>query len=155
MLKNKKHAKSSWVAGSTRSVKPWGEEVSWAALPSINGKMLYIKAGHRTSYKYHKSKNEVLFILKGQAKIQYGSEHTLEDPVGFPLKHELVESGQCLNVQSCCPYRIEAITDCEIVEISDGRSSDGDTYRIEDDYGRENNSTPKSGILEKPNNDER
>ena len=115
MLKNKKHAKSSWVAGSTRSVKPWGEEVSWAALPSINGKMLYIKAGHRTSYKYHKSKNEVLFILKGQAKI----------------------------------------TDCEIVEISDGRSSDGDTYRIEDDYGRENNSTPKSGILEKPNNDER
>tara|TARA_R100000008_G_C3568711_1_gene160719 strand:+ start:515 stop:958 length:444 start_codon:yes stop_codon:yes gene_type:complete len=144
MMKSKKHAKSAWIANSTCVAKPWGEEISWAALPSIHGKILYIEAGTRTSYKYHKSKNEVLFVLKGEANVQFGSEHTLEDPIGFPLKHALLEPGQCLNVQSGCPYRIEAITDCEIVEISDGRSGESDKVRIEDDYGRETTS-PKRG----------
>jgi len=44
-----------------------------------------------------------------------------------------------LNVQSECPYRLEALEDSQIVELGDWL--DDKPYRIEDDYGRENTET--------------
>jgi len=136
-LKEHKHVKSSWVSSANYTKKPWGSETAWSAMKSIHGKMLYIDKGHRTSYKFHQSKNEVLFLLKGKAKITHGHEYTLEDPVGWPLQTIIIESGKSLSVQSGCPYRIEALEDCEIIEIGDNRASV--TIRIEDDYGRRDN----------------
>lgn len=134
VVKSKKHAKTAWLSSCQEDVRPWGTEVKWAALPSIQGKILYIKEGCRTSYKYHKSKNEVLFLLVGRAKVTFGSEYSLEDPIGYPIKEAVIEEGDCLNVQSGCPYRIQALEDCEFIEIGD--ASKDDLTRIEDDYGR-------------------
>ena len=134
-----KHVKSSWKARSSKGVKPWGEELQWPGHDSIHGKILYIKAGHRTSFKYHPLKSESLFFLRGRAKVLYGTENSLQDPVGFPLQVEWFETGDTLLVQSGCPYRIEAAEDCEVIEI--GNHLRSVPIRIEDDYGRATEST--------------
>ena len=131
----KKHAKSSWVSRRcTKDKKPWGSEIQWAGFDGIHGKTLLVKKGMRTSLKYHKLKSEVLFLRKGRAEVIHGSEHTLVDPVEFPMISEIMESGDTLMVQGGCPYRITALSDCEIVEI--GNHSSDKPIRIEDDFGR-------------------
>jgi mannose-6-phosphate isomerase-like protein (cupin superfamily) len=134
VVKSKKHAKSAWLSKSQKDIKPWGSEVRWAALPSIQGKILYIDEGCRTSYKFHKSKNEVLLLLKGRAMVTFGSEYSLADPIGHPIKTVEMVEGDCLNVQSCCPYRVHALENCQFIEIGDANRDD--LTRIEDDYGR-------------------
>ena len=135
-VKIPKHVKSSWVSTSPSEpvVKPWGYEYVWAGFSGIHGKTLLIKKGHRTSFKYHKLKTEVLFLQKGEAEVTFGDELSMTDPFGHPLRTTIMQPGSTLMVQSNCPYRIRAITDCEIVEIGDN-SSDY-PVRIEDDYGR-------------------
>jgi uncharacterized RmlC-like cupin family protein len=103
-------------------------------MAGIGAKILHINAGCRTSFKYNKHKNEVLYFQSGHAKITYADEQHFHDPIIAPLLTSNVGPGQLLNVQSCCPYRIEAIEDCIIVEIGD--SSSAACVRLEDDYGR-------------------
>ena len=133
-MSEKKHAKSSWTGKSSESKKPWGREICWSSFLSIHGKILFINSGERTSLKYNSLKSETLYILSGKASALLGSEVTLSDPVQYPFKKVDLEPGACVNIQSGCPYRITAITDCVIVEIGNNR---GDKpVRIEDDYGR-------------------
>ena len=135
-MHQQKHAKSAWKSSSKPSIveKPWGHEISWGAFNDAHGKILYIRAGERTSYKYNVQKNEVLYLLKGKAEITFGDEYSLTDPIGHPIVTEIFEEGQTLAVQSACPYRIKAIQECEIVEIGNNKSSA--VVRIADDYGR-------------------
>lgn len=132
--KKVKHMKSAWKSHASRTEKPWGYEMVWAGHSSIHGKILHINAGCRTSLKYNPLKAESLYWLSGTATVTYGSEHSLKDPVMAPLKTEQFGPGDCLMVQSACPYRIEAIEDCEIIEI--GNHMSNQPVRIEDDYGR-------------------
>ena len=52
------------------------------------------------------------------------------------LNEEILEAGMILNVQSECPYRLEALEDSQIIELGDWL--DDKPHRMEDDYGREN-----------------
>jgi len=135
-IKIAKHAKSAWIKDQeARPVeKPWGFEQVWAGFSGIHGKTLFIKKGHRTSFKYHRLKTEVLFFQKGKAEVTFGDEYSLVDPVGHPLKIQKISAGGTLMVQSGCPYRIKAISNCQIIEI--GNNSSDAPVRIEDDYGR-------------------
>ena len=127
--------KTAWVSkGSTLTEKPWGHEVTWTGFGGIHGKALFIKSGHRTSLKYNSRKTEVLMVMSGSAEAVFGSELTLKNPKGYPYDTEILSVGDSLLVQSGCPYRIRAISDCEIFEIGD--NSQDTPVRIEDDYGR-------------------
>ena len=139
LYKTSKHVKSSWLAkiGPARTEKPWGYEVVWHGFDDIHGKILHISAQHRTSLKYHKLKNESLFLLSGEAEVTLGDELSLKDPVGHPFRVEKMLPGDTLLVQSACPYRIKAVKDCQIIEIGNKRNDI--PVRIEDDYGREQN----------------
>lgn len=131
---NNKHAKSSWKSTSQSKSKPWGHEILWAGHASIHGKILHIKAGQRTSLKYHRLKSESLYFLRGEAKVTFGDQHSLKDPIAHPLQTAFFKAGDALMVQSECPYRIEALEDCEVIEI--GNHLEDAFVRIEDDYGR-------------------
>jgi mannose-6-phosphate isomerase-like protein (cupin superfamily) len=133
-LKGNKHKKTAWKSKSEKTERPWGSEWSFTGHNYIHGKILYIRAGERTSLKYHKIKSEALMLVRGKAKVIYGGENTLDDPVIAPFEEDIFEAGDCLSVQSGCPYRIEAIEDCEIIEIGNHRADP--PIRIEDDYGR-------------------
>jgi len=134
----KKHVKSSWIVrGSDKSIveKPWGYEHVWAGFSGIHGKTLYISKGCRTSFKYHQLKSEVLFLRSGIAEVVHGDECSIKDLVGHPLKTSVINPGDIVQVQSGSPYRITALTDCEIIEI--GNYLSDKPTRIDDDYGRQ------------------
>ena len=137
MYKIKKHVKSSWVSNDQPIKKemPWGYELSWSCMKGLHGKTLAIQAGKRTSLKYHNLKTEILFLRSGIAKVEYGTERTISDPIGSPMRETEMYAGSSLKVQSGCPYRITAIDDCEFYEIGDNMSDS--PIRIEDDYGRD------------------
>lgn len=126
--------KAVWKSTSSNNQKPWGEETSWHALGRVDGKIIKMNSGHRTSFKYHRLKDEVLFVLSGELNVLYGSSTTIDDPVASPYKKVTLLPGEVLNVQSGCPYRLEAVTASEIVEISLG--SKRDAVMLSDDYGR-------------------
>ena len=137
-MKTIKHVKSSWVSKSKIDEMPWGHEVVWSALPSVRGKILYMKEGSRNSLKINVLKDECLFVLTGTVEAEYGTELSLEDPVQHPFESRVLSPGDTLNVQSGCPYRLTAITDVKIVEIGNSSNSNRqEVVRIEDDYGRE------------------
>ena len=136
MLKILKHIKSSWISKSHVAEKPWGIETRWAAHNSVAGKILNIRSGERTSLKYNTLKDECLFLLTGKIEIQYGNQHTLQDPVQNPFQYGVLVPGESFSVQSGCPYRITAVEDSQVIEISEARFN-SKTIRIEDDYGRE------------------
>jgi len=127
--------KAAWKGNSMTHEKPWGSETQWSALRSVNGKMLKIRDGHRTSLKYNKRKAEAFYVLSGKVKFYYADEEWLHYK-NIEMKSVILESGESMNVQSMCVYRIHALADSDIIEIGDYESSI-DCVRIEDDYGRE------------------
>ena len=136
--RERKHVKSSWISrkkSDNAKKKPWGYETSWSGFDGIHGKTLFIEKGARTSFKYHQLKSEVLLLRTGHAEVTFGTELSLEDPIGYPITTAEIFPGDCLMVQSGCPYRIKAIDDCEIIEI--GNNLGDVPSRIEDDFGRE------------------
>ena len=71
--------------------------------------------------KYYKNKNEVLFLRKGEIKLEYDSEKYHWQPAERTLKQKVLIAGDVIYVQSSCPYKITAMSDSEIVEIGDNR----------------------------------
>jgi mannose-6-phosphate isomerase-like protein (cupin superfamily) len=135
LMKSLKHVKSCWVGRSRTTDKPWGSEVVWAAHHSVGGKILHIRESERTSLKFNTLKDECLFVLSGIVEVQYGNQETLTDPVQHPFEHTVLSPGESLCVQSGCPYRITAVEDSQVIEISEERFNSR-SIRIEDDYGR-------------------
>jgi len=133
------NTKSSWVTSWARNDKPWGHEMVWSSFISCHGKLLFLKKGHRTSLKFNNRKSESLLVLSGKIRAFFGNEIRKNDIKDNKLNEEILESGMILNVQSECPYRLEALEDSQIVELGDWL--DEKPYRIEDDYGRENTET--------------
>mgnify|MGYP001254673115 CR=1 FL=1 len=132
--------KAAWIGNSVKHKKPWGYEIVWTSMQSLQGKELHIDAGKRTSLKYHTNKDEVLYLMSGTAKVEYAPEAWLRYS-NVDITEEILEAGQYLAVQSSCLYRITAETNCIFLEISNRTS--GKTVRIEDDYGRPTESNPK------------
>ena len=128
--------KQAWITKSTHEVTPWGESRSWSTLQNIHGKMIKIHEGKRTSLKFHRTKNEVFFVMSGVVSVDFGSSRTIDAPEKYPMQNRILRAGDVLNVQSECPYRLTALEDCIIIEVGD--KSECDPVRIEDDYGRSN-----------------
>lgn len=125
---------ASWKSSSQHQKKPWGFEITWMALPNIHGKILHINKGCRTSFKYNELKNEVLYVLSGKLLITYGAEKSKTNLELYPLEKNEFNVGDVLNVQPGSPYRLEALDDCEVIEI--GNMQSAKTIRVLDDYDR-------------------
>jgi len=129
-----KHHKSSWKTSSVSKSTPWGSEIKWHAIGTISGKCLKISKGCRTSLKYYPLKDEVLFLYRGKILVVHGDEGALKDSQKYPLRSTTLNPGELMNIQSGCPYRIEAIEDSEVIEI--GSRGQQPPVRLADDYGR-------------------
>jgi mannose-6-phosphate isomerase-like protein (cupin superfamily) len=124
--------KSAWKGKGTEIEKPWGSVISWSAIKSIGGKIIKIKKDERTSLKYNTIKDEVLFIISGSViastwSVRKTPDHSAE--IRHPLK-----SGDTFSIQSEIPFRLKALEDSYIVEISNGKNNQ--IVRFKDDYGR-------------------
>ena len=112
--------------------KPWGHETIWAHTDRYVGKILHIKAGEALSVQYHNKKDETVHLLNGDLiyRVKLGDE--LED---MRLTH-----GQSFRITPGTVHQMEAITDCDILEVSTPELDD--VVRLQDRYGREGTSAP-------------
>ena len=126
--------KTAWITSSRKEPKPWGETHVWSTHGHICAKVISISSGNRTSLKYHQVKNEVFYVLSGVVRVTFGDSKTLENPKDHPYHTKVLKATDVLNVQSGCPYRLEALEDSVIIEVGD--RNDENPRMLEDDYGR-------------------
>jgi len=115
--------KSAWKGRTSTVTKDWGKEILVGSLHQIHAKVLLLDAGCSTSLKYYPNKNEVLFVRHGEAIIEYASEEYLHHPDHSGLVTTILSTGDVFFVQSGCPYKIMAKSNCEIFEIGDNSRS--------------------------------
>ena len=116
----------------THVPKPWGHETIWAKTDAYVGKILHIKAGEALSVQYHTVKDETVYLLSGQLKYRIWEG---DKPVDVKL-----EIGDAFRVTPGTVHQMEAVTDCDILEVSTPHLDD--VVRIKDRYGREGTSAP-------------
>jgi len=140
--------KTAWISRSSASSKPWGDETSWTGTQSASVKTLTLAAGKRNSFKYNRTKDEMLICGSGRVKVYFGDEDIISKSRG-DLQEGCLEPGYALIVQSHCPYRLEAIEDSVILEVSS--KSEAKPLRLHDDYGREVEESSEyiQGIIDK------
>jgi mannose-6-phosphate isomerase len=102
-----------------KTEKPWGSEEIIYSDDKYTVKRLFIKQGHRTSLQYHQYKQETVYVLHGNLKINDTILYPDTGVTIFPYDH----------------HRMEGLTDATYLECS--TSELGDVVRLADDYGRE------------------
>ena len=107
--------------------KPWGHELIWAHTDHYVGKILHIKAGESLSLQYHERKDETIHVLRGRMVFLVGRGEE-------ELKRVELEEGMSFRIQPGTRHRMEAITDCDLLEASTPDLDD--VVRLEDRYGR-------------------
>ena len=110
-----------------RIEKPWGYEIVWAEADAYVGKILHVKAGSRLSLQYHRTKEETIYLQTGRALV------TLGEP-GGPLDVQEYGPGSVFHIHPGRRHRLEAVTDCDFLEVSTPHLDD--VVRLSDDYGR-------------------
>lgn len=109
--------------------KPWGKEI-WIELNDrYCYKRIYIKAGFKTSFQYHKRKMETNYIIAGKAEVW------LDNDKG-ELEKRIMGTDESFTVTPLKKHRVIAITDIILQEVSTPEVDD--VIRIEDDTKRGN-----------------
>lgn len=111
----------------TRIDKPWGHELIWARTDRYVGKILHVKAGHALSVQYHERKDETLHLLRGRLRFWVG-------PSVEELEEVALREGESYRILPGTVHRMEAETDCDILEASTPELDD--VVRLDDRYGR-------------------
>jgi NDP-sugar pyrophosphorylase family protein/mannose-6-phosphate isomerase-like protein (cupin superfamily) len=107
--------------------KPWGKE-EWLTLnDAYCYKRIYINAGYKTSYQYHKFKKETNYIIDGIAEVW------LENDEGV-VEKKIMKAGEFFNVTPPKKHRVIAITDIILQEVSTPHVDD--VFRIDDEFNR-------------------
>ncbi len=99
------------------------------------GKILHVAAGEALSLQYHEVKDETLYLLNGRLTLEFGPSR------GELTSVEMTE-GQSFRIVPGTIHRMVALTDVDILEASTPHL--GDVVRIEDRYGRVEDSTEAS-----------
>lgn len=107
--------------------KPWGTEIWECLSKDFCVKTIKLLKGYKTSYQFHRQKEEVNFVRSGEAELW------LEDENGEVKKH-VIKSGDSFFVPVTRKHRVIALTDLEMFEVSNEFVDD--VVRIEDEFGR-------------------
>jgi mannose-6-phosphate isomerase-like protein (cupin superfamily) len=103
-----------------KTVKPWGYEKVHIITELYLLKELYIREGYRSSYHFHKNKDETMFILRGDGFIQ------------FDDRKEYFNAGDTIRIKPYEKHTIVANTDTILYEASTPFLED--TTRVKDFY---------------------
>lgn len=108
--------------------KPWGKELLLTAddLPYV-GKLIFVDAGARLSLQYHDEKVETQCLVSGRVLLW------LENDEGEIEKIEM-ERNCGYTIRPGRKHRLEGLEDAVVLEASTPEI--GTTFRVEDDYGR-------------------
>ncbi len=107
--------------------KGWGGETWHVLSKDFCVKTISILKSHRTSFQWHRQKEEINFIRSGEAEVW------MEDETGQIVKHVL-KPGDSFFVPATRKHRVVALTDLEMFEVSNEFVDD--VVRIDDEFGR-------------------
>ena len=115
-----------------RVSKPWGHELVFAENERYAGKILHLEAGHCLSLQYHERKDETLYVLSGEVRLEIGEEGA--------MKEMRLEKGEAYRIRPGVRHRLRADQAADIVEVSSPELDD--VVRLEDRYGRAGTTAP-------------
>jgi mannose-1-phosphate guanylyltransferase/mannose-6-phosphate isomerase len=106
--------------------KPWGKVVTYALNQPASVRMITVEPGQETSVHYHQMRDEMWVVLDAGLNVQIGNrsvEATTgeEFMVGAETTHRITNHGA---------------TRGRVLEIAYGYTTEDDTLRLQDDYGR-------------------
>ncbi len=106
--------------------KPWGQVVTFALNQPASVRMITVRPGQKTSVHYHQMRDEMWIVLDEDLRITVGNRIAEADP------------GDEFMVSAETPHRIENVGSQRgrVLEIAYGYTSEDDTRRLQDDYGR-------------------
>ena len=106
--------------------KPWGKVVTYALNQPSSVRLITVEPGQETSEHYHQLRDEMWVVLDPGLVIQIGNK-VLDARPG----DEFVVSAEE-------PHRIQnrGETRGRVLEVAYGYTSEEDTFRLQDDYGR-------------------
>ena len=107
--------------------KPWGHEIVWAKTDRYVGKILHLRRGEALSYQYHRVKEETIRLLDGRMRFEFAAP-------GAERSERILEPGDVVHIAPGTRHRMEAIEDCNVLEVSTPELDD--VVRLEDRYGR-------------------
>jgi mannose-6-phosphate isomerase len=106
--------------------KPWGKVATFALNQPSSVRIITIEPDQETSEHYHQLRDEMWVVLDDGLRIQIGNR--------------IVEakSGEEFVVRAEEPHRISNTGDRRgrVLEIAHGYTTEDDTFRLQDDYGR-------------------
>jgi mannose-6-phosphate isomerase len=111
----------------TEERRPWGGFLILEERSTHKLKRIWIHAGHRLSYQKHLKRSEHWVIVEGKAKVILDGREMLLEP------------GDCIHIPQGLAHRIGNIGEniLTFIEIQRGDDfSEDDVIRLEDDYGR-------------------
>jgi NDP-sugar pyrophosphorylase family protein len=103
-----------------RTDKPWGYEKILLLTKELMEKELYLMAGYKTSFHYHKQRDETLNIISGTGFVE------------FEGKKEEFRTGSAIPIKPGIPHTIVATENTLIKEVSTPHPED--VVRIKDYY---------------------
>ena len=120
--------------------KPWGYEIHWVpeGMPYM-GKLLHIEGGKRLSLQVHDQKQESYWLINGECNL------IMDNEKGELSTIQMVK-GKGYTTRVGQRHRHQAVTDCNIIEVSMPES--GNTWRLEDDFARPDE-TPEQRVKER------
>ena len=106
--------------------KPWGKVTTYALNQPSSVRIITIESGQETSEHYHQLRDEMWVVLDDGLTIQIGNR-VVE-----------AQAGEEFVVASEEPHRITNRADHRgrVLEIAQGYTTEDDTFRLQDDYGR-------------------
>jgi mannose-6-phosphate isomerase len=106
--------------------KPWGKVATFALNQPSSVRIITIEPGQETSEHYHQLRDEMWVVLDERLRIQIGNR-SVE-----------AKSGEEFVVRAEEPHRISNTGSRRgrVLEIAHGYTTEDDTFRLQDDYGR-------------------
>jgi mannose-1-phosphate guanylyltransferase/mannose-6-phosphate isomerase len=106
--------------------KPWGKVSTYALNQPSSVRIITIMPGQTTSEHYHQLRDEMWVVLDAGLRIQIGNREVDAKP------------GEEFVVPAEEPHRITNTGEHRgrVLEIAHGYTTEDDTHRLKDDYGR-------------------
>jgi mannose-6-phosphate isomerase-like protein (cupin superfamily) len=106
--------------------KPWGKVVTYALNQPSSVRVITVEPGQETSVHYHQMRDEMWVVLDAGLTVQIGNR-TVE-----------AQGGEEFMVSAETTHRISNRGERRgrVLEIAYGYTTEDDTMRLEDDYGR-------------------
>jgi len=106
--------------------KPWGKVATYSLNQPSSVRILTILPGEETSEHYHQLRDEMWIVLDPGLRIQIGNRVVDSQP------------GEEFVVPAEEPHRITNTSETRgrVLEVAHGYTTEDDTHRLQDDYGR-------------------